>query len=80
MEYKIITASNFDQLAKKVNKAIEEGWVPLGGVALDVGDEVFQDTVAQAMGFTWLRTGDQLGSFQVEKFEPVSEPEPVPTG
>lgn len=33
MEYLIIHDVNLDNLIGKVNKAIEEGWVPLGGIA-----------------------------------------------
>jgi len=85
MEYKIITASSCDLLAKRVNKAVADGWVPLGGVALDAGDGEFQDVVAQAVvrTGTWLEQGHKLGSFEVEKiFDdfPTPEPEPVPAG
>jgi hypothetical protein len=71
MDYKIITATSCDQLAKRVNKAVTEGWVPLGGIALDAGHEDLQDFVAQAMVRTglWLEQGHRLGSFEVEKIE-----------
>ena len=71
MEYKIITASSCDHLAKRVNKAVAEGWVPLGGVALDANNEELQDFMAQAMirTGTWLEQGHKLGSFEVEKIE-----------
>ncbi len=80
MEYKIITAGSCELLAKRVNKAVTEGWVPLGGVALDAGDEGFQDLIAQAMvrTDTWLKVGDELGSFQVENIKSTPEPESVP--
>ncbi len=85
MEYKIITASNCDQLAKRVNKAGADGWVPLGGVAVDASHEDFRDLIAQAMvrTGTWLEQGHKLGSFEVEKIIedfPTPEPESVPAG
>jgi len=69
MNYRIITAHSADQLAKKVNEAVADGWAPLGGVALDANHQDMEDFVAQAMIRTgvWLEAGDQLGSFQVEK-------------
>lgn len=33
MQYKILTASNAEQLALAVNASIKDGWVPVGGVA-----------------------------------------------
>ena len=72
MNYRIVTASSCDRLAKKVNEAVTEGWVPLGGIALDCNHEGLQDFVAQAMIRTglWLEQGHKLGSFEVEKIEP----------
>jgi len=82
MNYRIITAHSTDQLAKKVNEAVVEGWVPLGGIALDASHEDFQDFVAQAMIRTglWLEQGHKLGSFRVESIESTPEPELVPSG
>jgi polyhydroxyalkanoate synthesis regulator phasin len=82
MEYKIITATSCDQLAKRVNKTVVDGWVPLGGIALDAGHDAYQDFIAQAMVRTglWLEQGHKLGSFEVEKIESTPEPEPVPSG
>jgi len=71
MDYKIITATSCDQLAKRVNKAVVEGWVPLGGIALAANHPEYTDFVAQAMVRTglWLEQGHRLGSFEVEKIE-----------
>jgi hypothetical protein len=38
MEYDVIHATlRLKDLIKKVNKAIKEGWRPLGGICVDVG-------------------------------------------
>jgi hypothetical protein len=37
MEYDVMHAMLRKNLIKKVNKAIKEGWKPLGGVCVDVG-------------------------------------------
>jgi len=73
MNYRIITASDCNRLAKKVNEAVAEGYVPIGGVALDASHEDLTDFVAQAMIRTglWLEQGHKLGSFEVEKIEPA---------
>ncbi|MCK4817785.1 DUF1737 domain-containing protein [bacterium] len=71
MEYKIVIARDCNRLAKKVNEAITEGWVPIGGIALDTNHPEYADVVAQSMikeGF-WLEQGHKLGSFEVEKVE-----------
>lgn len=34
MEYQIVDADDLDELVEKVNKAIAEGWQPVGGVAV----------------------------------------------
>lgn len=34
MEYQIIRSMDDEKLARKVNAAIAEGWVPQGGVAI----------------------------------------------
>jgi hypothetical protein len=48
MKYKIVSADNYDGLAFAVNKEIEKGWIPLGGVA--ILNEMHTDEVwAQAM-------------------------------
>ena len=34
MKYKIVHGDDEDQLTKRVNEAIQEGWMPQGGVAV----------------------------------------------
>lgn len=82
MNYRIVTAHSTEQLAKRVNEAVTEGWEPVGGVALDASHEDSVDFVAQAMIRTglWLEQGHKLGSFEVEKIESTPEPELVPAG
>ena len=35
MQYKIVTGSNVDNLAKNVNREIQLGWQPQGGVLIN---------------------------------------------
>lgn len=37
LEYKIVYASNSQFLEEEVNKAIKEGWQPLGGAFIEGG-------------------------------------------
>ena len=53
-EYKVVTAENkAERLAKEVNKLVDAGWVPIGGVsvshAFDVNEERITTLYAQAM-------------------------------
>jgi hypothetical protein len=41
--YKIVTASDTQQLEKNVTEALEQGWMPQGGVCID--DGLFQAMV-----------------------------------
>lgn len=36
LEYKIIGEQNTDDLENRVNNAIDEGWIPIGGVSVEV--------------------------------------------
>jgi len=48
MEYKIVAATNVDELVKKTNAEIAKGWEPLGGVGgLNLGAK--SPVVMQAM-------------------------------
>ena len=46
MEYIIVTAQSFELLVIKVNKKIDDGYKPQGGVAVT---KLYHDTYAQAM-------------------------------
>ncbi|HXI24225.1 MAG TPA: DUF1737 domain-containing protein [Pyrinomonadaceae bacterium] len=46
MKYTIVEGSNVKELVEKVNKAIQEGWKPQGGMACKGSD---YDRVYQAM-------------------------------
>ncbi len=49
--YQILTADNAIQLAEAVNRAIDDGWCPSGGVAVGLSDgyEYRYTVCAQAM-------------------------------
>lgn len=53
MTYKVLTAKTTNALSRKVNDAIEDGWKPIGGIAISVvGESLIQTSsinVAQAM-------------------------------
>lgn len=38
-EYRITEARNVDTLSNQVNRAMESGWIPLGGVAVAITDD-----------------------------------------
>lgn len=53
-EYRVVTAENkVERLVKEVNKLIDQGWEPMGGVsvshAYDVEDERVTTIFAQAL-------------------------------
>lgn len=47
MKYKIIATEGISELAKEVQKAIDDGWKPLGGVATAANNKTA--VVMQAM-------------------------------
>jgi hypothetical protein len=49
MEYKVIEARAAQQLEQAVNEHIQEGWEPLGGVAVGFTDLANYWTYCQAM-------------------------------
>ena len=42
MEYKVIENENIDFLVKDVNKAINDGWKPMGGIS-SMMDKYYED-------------------------------------
>lgn len=50
MKYKVIVKTLRHDLEIEVNKLIQEGWKPLGGISYDWGN-CYGDTYAQAMLF-----------------------------
>ncbi len=58
MKYRVVEASEAEELAKKVNELIEDGWEPLGGVAYGIGlDDGTKEGSMQAMTKTnrWVK-------------------------
>jgi len=51
MQYTALEYSDIDKLIEKVNKKIDEGWIPLGGVSTCEND--YKTWYAQAMTALW---------------------------
>ena len=51
MEYKAIECGNVDELNIEINKMLENGWVPIGGVSVSLSetDEAQYFVATQAM-------------------------------
>jgi len=51
MEYDIAQGKTRKLLVEQVNKAIQDGWKPIGGVMYD-----FEDTVTSSRGGEWIES------------------------
>jgi len=49
MQYKIVECGTADELEKKVEMLMEDGWKPQGGVSVSVMGALSEDTFYQAM-------------------------------
>ena len=64
-DYKIVTKANEQALAEEVKLLLQDGWIPLGGVAIDSGFTLYQamglpDTTAKPERTKRLSTSESL--------------------